>query len=614
MKYTNYIGMMLVAGGMLAAASCTDFSDYNNAGTYDTGMAADKTLWENISTNKELSDFAEVLKSVGYDKVLSESHTYTVWAPVNGSFDKAEVLGMSQDRRLNQFVKNHIADFSHLESDVNDTTIYMLNEKLLAFRNKLSDNLTFAGENVMKNGSVYNCPSLNGTLYKIQNPATFRYNGYEIISEMAGSASDFMQYVKKYEHSYLDESKSVKGEIRDGLQHYDDSVMVVVNDLTEGSLRSQLSNEDSLYTVLIPTNDAWRNNYDKIREYYKYISPIDYQDLNSEAVGTTKGGTCPTTATGRATIMAATLGKTTTTLAAPAADAEITETTAYWNDSITKRFLVLDNVFTETNKKYNGKLATGERFVENDTLLSSTRDYLTNLPYLDQVTVENIELSNGHARVINDFPFSAEETYAPTLRTRNVGRVVTATGSSYENVIVQGLPESFVKFDTNDETELRYVKAALPSTSNAAPELDFYLNNVLSTTYDIYLVVVPGWLEHAGEEDYVRKPYTLRVDINYTDADNKQIAGRFDGNTVVTETAPMSKVAAFQVAQDKIDTLKLGTVTFPICYARTEARPNIKVMSTLATFNATNKKKFEQELRIANVILRPRNENATKED
>lgn len=623
MKYTKYIGMMIVAGGMLAATSCTDFSDYNSV-PGSAQPSAENTLWENINAKSELSDFAAVLKRVGYDKVLSESHTYTVWAPVNGSFKLDSLAEISDEKVLNQFVKNHIANYSHMETDIADSVVFMLNEKILPFRAKGTSAVTFGGKSLIADGSVYNHPSLNGTLYVMKNPTEFRYNGYEVLGDLAGVADEFSKYVRKYETSRLDETKSVKGEIRDGVQHYDDSVMIVSNSFVTRTLGAQLDNEDSLYTVLIPTNKAWENIHKEVKSLYNYITPISYQNLSK--AGMKVGGTCPTTATGNATIMDANVGTESTSLQAAPADAEITETAPYWTDSIAKRLITNRSTFSETNKRYNAKLATGERFVENDTLYSTNRYLCTNLPYLDEVTENIIPLSNGHARIINAYPFLAEDTYAPVIRTRNVSRIVTASGSSHTRVSVSNLPSSVVTFEDDvDDGVLRYEKAVLPSASNAAPEMDFYLNNVLSTTYDIYAVIVPGWIDNhnytTGEdnEGFVRKPYTLRFDINYTDASNTQIAGRFDGEGIITKVTDMKKVPAFLVAEQKIDTVKLGRVNFPICYAGTEAKPNIKVMNTIATFNATNKRKYEQELRVANIILRPveKNEeekNATKED
>lgn len=597
MKYMNKMKMMALAGGMLAVASCSDFDDFNTV-PVAADPAADQTLWENISGNPDLSEFKAVLERVGYDKVLDAAHTYTVWAPVDGSFDADSLAAVSDAKVVKEFLNNLIADYAHRENDPNDTVIYMLNEKLLRFTGKNSSALAFDAQRILpsvKNPSVYNYPSTNGLLYVVSSPSVFRYNGYEYIAEMTGRADSMIKYVKHYERIILDEDNSVKGDIRDGVQHYDDSVMIVRNSLVTSMLKSQLDNEDSLYTVLIPTNEAWEEAYNRIASYYKYIETINYQDLgHSEVTG--KGGS-------KTSIMKAETGMTTYALTAPPADAAIQTVNAYWNDSIAKQLLTGNLIFSENDKYYNQKLAAGAAFAEKDTLRSTTGNYLTNLVELDAATEEVVKLSNGHARIINKLPFDPEETYAPVIKSRTVGRLVTASGSVATQVSVLNVPDSICVLEDEDEV-FRYVRTDLPSSSNFAPELDFVLEDVLSTTYDVFLVVVPAWFDSFVPVEE-RKPYTLLVDINYTDANNKQIAGRFDGETVQTTLATIKKVEPFEVGRDKVDTLKLGRITFPICYANTDAYPNIKVMHSVNSFLSSYKKKYEQVLRIANVILRP---------
>ena len=593
----NKMKMMMLAGGLLAAASCSDFDDFNTV-PVAADPAADQTLWENISKNPELSDFKAVLERVGYDKVLDAAHTYTVWAPVNGSFDADSLANVSDAKVVREFLNNLIADYAHRENDPNDTVIYMLNEKLLKFTGKNSTSLAFDAQRILpsvKNPSIYNYPSTNGLLYVVSSPSVFRYNGYEYISEMAGRADSMIAYFKHFERITLDEENSVKGDIRDGVQHYDDSVMIVSNTLTTEVLVAQLENEDSLYTVLIPTNEAWEEAYSRISSYFKYIPTLDYQDLDHSDVGTDKGGN-------KSSIMAATKGKTTVTLAAPPADAAIQDVAAYWTDSITKLYMTNFLVYSETEKHYNKKLASGGAFTEADTLRSTTYNRLTNLPELDAATEEIVKLSNGHARIINRIPFLSEETYAPVIRTREVSREVTAIGSSYTRFSYPGTPPpSFCVLERENET-LGWVETTLPTSSNFAPELDFELTGIRSTTYDVFLVTVPNLAVKIEE----RKPYTLLVDINYTDENNKQIAGRFDGETVQVGNSNIKKVVPFEFGSpDKVDTLKLGRITFPVCYYGTDAKPNIKVMHSVSTFLSSSKKKYEQMLRIANIILRP---------
>lgn len=591
---------MAIACGMLAATSCTDYIDYNTV-PEAIDPAADKTLWENISANDNLSDFASVLQRVGYDKVLNTPGAYTVWAPINGSFDMDSLNQVSDAKVEKEFLRNVIASYTHRENDLNDTIVYMLNGKLLKFSNKNTPALSFDGQSILPNSinpAVFNYPSVNGLLYNVAVPAAFRYNGYEYISEAADIANSMATYVKKYETIILDEASSIKGDIIDGVQHYDDSVVIVTNTLIEDNLRSQINNEDSTYTVLIPTDEAWEKAYKRISSYYKYIPKIAYQDLQSPAVGTNKGTT--------GTIMKADLGKVETTLSSAPAGSEFSTAESYWTDSITKRWITNNLIFSETNRKYNSKLITGMSFAENDTLYSTTRNYLTNPTLLDEATIERIKLSNGHARIINRLPFTPEDTYAPIIRTSNVGRIVTATGSgyTYERIHNVNLDPKVCVLEEG-YPYLTYVKADIPSASNFAAELDFYLNNVLSTTYDIYAVIVPARVEDPTTPDSVCKPYTLYFDINYTDASNTQITGRFDGDTIQVGTAKVKKVEPFLVGDLKVDTVKLGRITFPICYAGTEAKPNIKVMHSVNSFLSSYKKKYEQVLRVANIILEP---------
>lgn len=594
--------MMMVAGCMLAATSCSDFSDYN-AIDASAEPSADKTLWENIKANANLSDFAQVLEKVGYDKVLDESHTYTVWAPVNGSFDKDSLFRLSESKVIKEFVKNMVANYAHQETDVNDTTVFMLNEKLMKFHGKNTSSMTFDGQSLVANAdlSAYNYPSTNGILYTVSSPSIFRSNGYEVITDVKDQAGKFYDMIMKYHTETLDEKNSVKGEIVNGLQVYDDSVLIVSNTYTENALRSKLTSEDSLYTILIPNDEAWTEAYDRIMKYYNYIPKMNYQNLAHKDLSGKKGGA---NSTGTC-FMTKNLGQDSVRLTSKPAGSEFSDNAAYWTDSISKRLLTNNLIYSETNTKYNSKFSNGQKFAEGDSIYSTTRNRLTNLPELDKATVETKLLSNGHARILDKFPFKSWETYAPEIRTRNVGRYVTTKGSSYSRVTVTNIPKDFCTFDQPDEENLYYVRVDVPEGSAYAPEMDFVLSNVLSTTYDIYAVVVPGWIEHQGDETYERKPYTLRFDINYTDADNKEVLGRFNGEKLITTAAQVVKVPAIVCGAEKVDTIKLGRVTFPVCYAGTGAYPNIKVYCPLTSFNSTNRQKYDQQIRIANIIMKP---------
>lgn len=609
MKYINKVRIAVVACSALVAVSCTDYLDYNTV-PEATNPAADKTLWENISENENLTDFAAVLKRLGYDEVLNASHTYTVWAPQNGSFSLEELNQMDSTKVERQFLKNAIADFAHREADINDTVVYMLNGKLVKFSNKNTDMLAFDGKDILPNAAnpaVFNYPSTNGLLYITSAPATFRYNGYEYLRESEDMPNMMGAYVEHYESRVLDEANSVKGTIIDGVQHYDDSVIIVSNILTDRMLRAQLDNEDSLYTVLIPTDTAWNRAYGEIASYYNFVEKIPYQDLSSNQVGLMPGASWNDKMKKLINMLDASAGKVEVALNSAPIGAEIQETGAYWSDSIAKRLLTNNFVFSEKSGKFNTKFQTGQSFKESDSVYSTTGNWLSNPAMLDELTEDVIELSNGHARMIKDFPFSPKETYAPVIKSRNVGRVITATGFKHteESIDRELLDPSMCVLDDENETALRYVKTNVPEISYSLSEFNFYIDNVLSTTYDVSLVLVPACIEDPDMPESERKPYSLYVDINYADYEKGELTlvnKRFDGEKLVSGNSALRKVEPFTGGKDKVDTIRLGRVTFPICYAGTGAKPNIKVMYP---FNLKMDKSCERNLRIANVILEP---------
>lgn len=622
MKYNNKLWMMVAACGMLAATSCSDYYDYNSGGVAsEEQLAADKTLWENISGNKNLSEFASVLERVGYDEILNQSHTYTVWAPVNESFNLDSLNQLTDEKVEQGFLKNLIADYMHRENDLNDTVIYMLNEKLLKFAGKNTGSLSFGGQAILPNANIpgaYNYPSTNGLLYLLSSPAMFRYNAYEFLFENPGVADSLAKYAKKYETVTIDEANSVKGPIINGVQQYDHIEQIIHNGLTERRLNAELNNEDSLYTVLIMKDAAWREAYDKIAPYYNYIPKIAWQNLSAEKMGTGYSKK------GNDSSMKPTVGTETVDLASAPAGAEIQASEEYMTDSIVKKHLTDYMIFSENR---NEKLRTGESFNENDVLVATSygvrRDepanfgLIRNLADLNAATEEIVGLSNGHARILNAYPFSPNETYARVIRTNDVARIITQSGyKDKSNTIPKdSLDKWGVVLDEedliNNNNGCKYVYSDIDrKTSFNAPELDFYLPDVLSTTYDIYVVFVPACADDTTATYGVGKKYSLYFDLNYTDASNTQKMGRFNpetGELVEAANGAHKDIKELQYEFDinKVDTVKVGRMTFPICYYKTGVAPNLKVIQTHGLMMGTTKETYEQVLRIANIILRP---------
>ena len=271
----------MMAAATVFAASCSDFDDYNEA--YVTGNAESKlSLWENISGNPELSQFSELLKKGGYDEVLNSPRFYTVWAPKNGTIsDYSSLMAMSKDSLVDRFIKNHIANYNYNISETGERRVYTLNDKSM-----ILDNGTYAGLTI--DPKFKNVPSVNGILHVIDGYAEYHPNLYEYIFE--AGVDSLSKYFKHFQYDYFDAAKSVIGPIDSlGRQTYSDSVIVKRNRLTYngGLINAELANEDSTYTLLIPTDEAYKNAYETVKKYYRYPSSneIKYKPITSEGVG-----------------------------------------------------------------------------------------------------------------------------------------------------------------------------------------------------------------------------------------------------------------------------------------------------------------------------------------
>ena len=92
----------------MTLTACSDWDDHFDANT-SVLESQHSSLWQNIEQAGNLSQFAALLKKTGFDENLSASQTFTVWAPVDDSFDYATLSNLSNERITREFIENHIA-------------------------------------------------------------------------------------------------------------------------------------------------------------------------------------------------------------------------------------------------------------------------------------------------------------------------------------------------------------------------------------------------------------------------------------------------------------------------------------------------------------------------
>lgn len=548
--------------GWAFLSSCSDWDDHYQADS-QLNATQQSTLWQNINSQGNLSDFASLLQRTGYDEVLSQSQTYTVWAPLNGTFDADALSSQSGTKLLREFVQNHIARNNYPVSGSVGENVYMLNEKLLRFAG--AGSYTMGGVTL----ETANISSSNGTLHTLNQHIPFLANIYESLNSDQFALDSVSTFFHAYDVKELDEQRSVQGPTLNGEITYLDSIFIETNTLFT-SFRAFIQREDSNYTMVLPTNEAWHRARTTARQFYRYVPSFEFME---------------NTSTGE--------------------DQKLTTVTlkdaGFLTDSMTT-MAVLSGLFYNNNLYDNGRLTalqTGQQ-LQCDSLCTTSRDKLfaADAAQLFQGT-QRVDKSNGAVFVTGDSLYLHEWTvWNPELRQEAEQSLLVAGSAN-----VAGSPTPVYVSETTQNPAVsgrvssNYYLEAQPSASNANPEVDFYLRDVRSTEYAIYAVIVPAHIINASRE---QKPNRMVITMGYSNEAGK--------NKELRLKNPVDSTNYFVNDPTRIDTLFLGHFSFPTAYIGTgsssqEYYPYLRVRS-----NVTNalSSQYDRTLRIDRLILRPK--------
>ena len=585
-----------------ALTSCSDFDDYNEV-KGSSIASANQTLWQNISQEPQLSDFKALLDKAGYGSHLDTTQYYTVWAPLNGTFSPADYQNLSSKALLRQFVENHIARYPHNATGPMDERVMMLNDKSYSFTG--SGTYTFDGRTV----KTANVPSSNGILHYIDGAAVYYPTLYEFINDVDQSGKygidSLRAYYQRHENTWLDEESSVIGPIVNGMQTYIDSVMVSENSLWNG-LHANIQVEDSSYVFLMPTDELWKQQYEKIKSCFNYIPQTKAQLFISS------GGT---TRIDAANPLVKSLN-------------DPVQNAAFWSDSLTS-LAITQNLIFSTTDAYNRWLKGTPSSFGSDTLRSSTYTKLSNPQDILAPTVATVPMSNGEARIINSMNILPWETYMPERRysaTNARNQANMTTQGNYTRVeVVNPSPDKVVLEDGATSFSYAWMEPTGQSIY-VKPEMTLYLHNVLSTTYDFYCVFVPESADPA-KPDAVTLPNLVNFTLSYCDAngdlqehvflneDSAHIAYMMQTFNLKETTANHNIIRGFENDTARVDTLYMGEFTFPVCYYGFDSDrpnsidaycPNIKISTPFSPFTAALRNAYTRDLRIAAIILKPK--------
>lgn len=164
----------LLASCLLCALACSKVEEHNSINDPQLG----KDLLQQVNENPNLSRFAELVVKSGYDKVLSASKTFTVWAPTNAALTMLDASIVNDTAKLRLFIGNHVATQMYTTTAAtNGMRIAMLNGKYNNFKGTTVEdaNITTANQ-YAKNGLLHvidkMLPALDNTWETLANNTT----------------------------------------------------------------------------------------------------------------------------------------------------------------------------------------------------------------------------------------------------------------------------------------------------------------------------------------------------------------------------------------------------------------------------------------------------------
>lgn len=251
--YINkYSKAILASLTLCAAVSCSDPWDEH---TKNVDNNLNENLAERLTSISETSEFGKLLTETGYDRVLADTKTYTVWAPTNAAIEAVPTSELNDLESKTLFVRNHIALTAFGSVSTLDTVpVQMLSNKYLEF----------IGGSVMDGSSVVTADQYtsNGLYHIVDDALIPRENIWEYINNTAGNNAMSSYLVSLNEFNIYQSDSIAKADAEAMPGQYADS-------LTNSYLNNvyNLNNEKNKYTFFLLENEAFNTEVEKLEPY-----------------------------------------------------------------------------------------------------------------------------------------------------------------------------------------------------------------------------------------------------------------------------------------------------------------------------------------------------------
>jgi hypothetical protein len=244
----------------------------------------DASVIDVLKQQADLSTFVQVLEKTGYDTVLINAQSYTVFAPTNAAWTGIDLDNIGL---LRGYVKNCVAFQSYpiVADAFSVSKIKMLNGKYLPTSGSLIDGIALGEHNLL---------AANGVIHKTASLLVPKMNIWEYLNQDQFKDYAQVKFLKERTDSVMDMELSYQlGLDRNGRPIYD-TAWVQTNAWLS---RYGINNEDSTYSFLLLDETSFGKLKTKYTPYFTinrttydpvalaYLSDLDPVATNLEVTG-----------------------------------------------------------------------------------------------------------------------------------------------------------------------------------------------------------------------------------------------------------------------------------------------------------------------------------------
>lgn len=485
---------LLGAAVLLGFTACTD----DHFDIQPSTVSGSNTIWQNVEANADLDSVAMILRRCKvmksqtdksakqtYAELLATSQQFTAWLPKNGTFnakqyldelDSAAVLRTKDEMAgtraeydvANRFARNHIARFNY-ESNMGEQRIALMNSKIVNYN---AGEGTFNG--VKLDAANANVLSSNGMLHVLDGESQFAYNIFERL-QVDSRFSKIYGDIDKYNVYTFSASSSTQGSMNhNGSMEYVDSVWSRTNSLISDARLNDLTDEDSLFVSVIPTDAAYEAARQKLQGLFKYAKSYNYAWDESKRDWTNKG----TNALKFNTDSLTTYNVTDRILSA---------------SSFSVGYNSEGPVTTSNPQAFLNHVLTADSLNTNVGLVIYNKDKGNVNPIFDGQTADDaIKASNGYIFAVDNYNYDPSYSFIQKINIngRNTAQVTGSTSEQAQYVTLDNENQNAeVNVDALGVDNFYYY---FPVSGNSQLNIDFKLNRVISTKYKISIVLLPN--------------------------------------------------------------------------------------------------------------------------